>query len=294
MGDSTDNRFEDPRCALKRHGLAPKHSWGQNFLISQKAVSAIAEACFLPRPSLIVEIGPGVGTLTSALLRGDAFVTAVERDRDMCRVLRDEFKERDNFELIEGDAAEWDYRALLGEQKGVLVGNLPYQITGRLLRAAVESCDRLLRAVFMVQEEVAERLTALPKTSSRGALSVIVQARFNVKIALRLKPTAFYPPPKVRSAVMTFDPLPRAAFPPNVEPSLFDAVVNGAFSSRRKTVRNSLALSPLKFSTSMVESLLKKADVDASLRPEALSVQDFVRLAQAVCEAGPSCKLQNH
>ncbi len=286
MADHGDICFEDPRSVLKRHGFVPKHAWGQNFLVSQKAVASIAEACNAVSPSFVVEIGAGVGTLTGALLQKHLRVTAVERDRDMCAVLRADMGDREDFTLLEADAAKVCYRDLFANRRGVLAGNLPYQITGKLLRAAVESSDRLLRAVFMVQEEVGERLVALPRTSARGALSVIVQARFNVRVLLRLKPTAFHPPPKVRSSVIILDPLAETAFLDPVTPRLFDAVVNGAFSSRRKTIRNSLSTSRLGISIPMIEALLEGAAVDPRLRPEELGVQDFARLARKIAESG--------
>ncbi len=290
MSDDGDFVFEDPRTALKRHGLAPKHSWGQNFLVSQKAVSVIADACMPPRstenpPQTVAEIGAGLGTLTSALLHKGLRVIAVERDRDMCAALRADFGEDPSFTLMEEDAAKVDFPSLFENQKGIIAGNLPYQITGRLLRSVVESYSSLARAVLMVQAEVGERLVAPPKTSARGALSVIVQARFEVKIALRLKPTAFHPPPKVRSAVLTFDPLPRPAYLETTSPELFDRVVNAAFTGRRKTLKNSLAASCLEISAAKAESLLLAARVAPHLRPEELSVEDFARLADAASRA---------
>jgi 16S rRNA (adenine1518-N6/adenine1519-N6)-dimethyltransferase len=281
MSDDQKFFFEDPRSALKRHGLVPKHSWGQNFLVSQKAVSAIADACIAHSSHTVVEIGAGLGTLTSALLSTGIQVIAVERDRDMCNVLRADFAQFPNFTLLEEDAAKVDFTGLFAERKGVIAGNLPYQITGRLLRSVIESHDRITRAVLMVQEEVANRLIAPPKTSARGALSVIIQARFEVKAALRLKPTAFHPPPKVRSAVLTFDPLATPLFSNNVPGKKFDRLVNAAFCSRRKTIRNSLAISPLNLSTAVVESLLQTAAVAPTARPEELSVEDFARLSDA-------------
>lgn len=286
MDDMFDDRFEDPRTALKRHGLVPKHSWGQNFLVSERAVANIAGACKAVAPPLVIEIGAGLGTLTAGLLRRGMKVICVERDRDMCAVLRTDFATYPGFTLLEADAAKVDYRSLLKEHKGVIAGNLPYQLTGRLLRTAVETSDRLLRGVFMVQEEVAERLVALPRTSSRGSLSVVVQARFDVKVILRLKPTAFHPPPKVRSAVLSFDPVVDSIFAKDLSPTLFDAVVNAAFCSRRKTIRNSLSASSLDLSVVFVENLLDKAAVDPRLRPEELTVHDFARLARKAQESG--------
>ena len=286
MNDTREYSFEDPRAALKRHGLTPKHSWGQNFLVSAKAVSQIAAACAAAAPARIIEIGAGLGTLTAALLDIGVPVTAVERDRDMCAVLQRDFGRSPRFVLREDDAAKVDYRGLLGTEKGVIAGNLPYQITGRLIRSVVESVDSLDRAVVMVQEEVANRLAAPPSTSSRGASSVIVQARFVVKIAVRLKPTAFFPAPKVRSAVLTMDPLAESFLDAELTGTFFDRVVNAAFTARRKTLRNSLTASGLGLSSTAVESLLEDAKIDPIRRPETLSVQEFVELSRAALRLG--------
>ncbi len=272
-------KFEDPRVALKRHGFKPKHSWGQNFLISQKAVSTIVEGVLCDEtPSLrVVEIGAGVGTLTAALLGRDAHVVAIERDRDMCCVLRADFGQMDNFELMEADAAKVAYHTLFDTEKGVIAGNLPYQLTGKLLRAIIDVSDRLHRAVIMVQEEVANRLAALPGAPGRGALSAIVQSRFQVKTLIRLKPTAFHPPPKIRSAVLLLTPHAPSIFGDECKPEAFDKLVNAAFSSRRKTLRNSLRTANI-YDPKAIEWWLARAGIDPSIRPERLTQDAFLRL----------------
>ncbi len=246
-------QFEDPRTVLKRHGLKPKHSWGQNFLISERAVKAITDACVDEPGRLIIEIGAGLGTLTSSLLDAGGHVIAVERDRDMCQVLRAEFKDHKHFSLHEADAAKFDYASQLADG-GVIVGNLPYQITGLLIRKVLETGPLLHRAVLMMQQEVADRIVAEPGDKSRGALSVIVQARCKTSIVHRLAPGAFHPPPKVRSAVVMLEPLKATVFDPKLEDT-FDRVVKAAFSSRRKTLRNSLASGGLGSSEEVVKIL---------------------------------------
>ncbi len=266
---------------LKRHGLRPKRSWGQNFLVSPKAVAIIADACLDDTPAGgIVEIGAGVGTLTAALLARGGAVTAVERDREMCGILRAELSREAGFRLLETDAAKVDYGALFKDARGVVVGNLPYQLTGRLIRQVVVSADRIARAVLMVQKEVADRLAAPPGTSARGALSVVVQARFASRVIHRLKPTAFHPPPKVHSAVVRLDPLERTVFDDGIPPEAFDAVVRAAFTGRRKTLRNSLVSAGFG-ERAAVEGLLQGCGIDPGLRPERLSVANFARIVAA-------------
>ncbi len=281
MGRDNDT-FENPRTVLKRHGMRPKRSWGQNFLVSEKAIRTVAEQCHLSkndRALPIVEIGAGVGTLTRALLKLGSPVIAIERDRDMCRILLEEFKEELNFQLIEADAQKVDYAALFQDGRGVLTGNLPYQLTGRLIRTTVNTYRYMTKAVIMVQKEVADRLVAGPGDSARGALSAIVQSRFEVKSVLTLKPTAFYPPPAVRSSVLRFLPKGETFFGEELSEEHFDKVVNAAFSSRRKTVRNSLISSGIGWKPTDVETLLAQSGIDPVARPETLSVEEFSRLA---------------
>jgi 16S rRNA (adenine1518-N6/adenine1519-N6)-dimethyltransferase len=274
--------FEDPRTVLKRHALRPKRSWGQNFLVSPKAVAIIADACTENNScdTPVVEIGAGVGTLTSALLHRGRAVTAVERDREMCAILRAELGDTPGFRLLEADAAKVSYAELFKETRGVIVGNLPYQLTGRLIRSVTGAWTRISKAVLMVQAEVAERLTAPAGNPNRGALSVVVRARFDTRIIHRLKPTAFHPPPKVRSAVVRFESKGETIFDGGLNSEAFDTVVNAAFTGRRKTLRNSLIASGLE-PAETVERRLAKADIDPRWRPEHLSVDDFARLAAA-------------
>jgi 16S rRNA (adenine1518-N6/adenine1519-N6)-dimethyltransferase len=162
----------DPRSILKKHGLSPKKSFGQNFLANAGVVAKIAEACVpegeLSRAS-VIEIGAGTGALTAALLARAGRVVAIERDRDLVPVLQELFAaeaERATFRLVEASATHTDLGALLAELPAprVLCGNLPYQITGQLIELAVGLAPSLARAVFMVQDEVADRLVASPGT----------------------------------------------------------------------------------------------------------------------------------
>jgi 16S rRNA (adenine1518-N6/adenine1519-N6)-dimethyltransferase len=271
-------KFEDPRGVLKRHGLKPKRSWGQNFLVSEKAINTIAKTCVDSSGRRIIEIGAGLGTLTGVLLGMGGRVTAVERDREMCEVLRADFTGRDGFALAEADAVDFDYLACLDEQPGVIVGNLPYQLTGRLLRKVIEIGPPMIRAVLMVQEEVANRVVAAAGDKGRGGLSVVVQARCRSRVIHRLKPTAFFPPPKVRSAIIELVPLEENSLNNRCTWQSFDRVVKAAFSSRRKMLRNTLVSGGL-VSLDEVEELLRVAGIDSRLRSERLTVEQFVQLA---------------
>ncbi len=270
--------FEDPRTVLKRHGLRPKKSWGQNFLVSRGAVEKISRLCVDIPGRHVVEIGAGLGTLTGALLCLGGRVTAVERDPEMCDVLKIEMGPHDSFSLREDDAATFDFSACLDSEEGVVAGNLPYQITGRILRNVLSSDMPLLRAVFMVQLEVAQRLCSKPGDGDRGALSAMTQARCATKIALRLAPTALVPRPRVRSAVVDFTPHREPLFG-DMDGAVFDKTVKAAFANRRKTIRNSLLAAGVGGSD-LAEELLRSAGIDPGTRAERLENEALVSLAQ--------------
>lgn len=273
----------DARTILRRVGLSPKKSFGQNFLVSPHVVDAIARAC-VPDDELerarVLELGAGLGVLTRALAQRARTVVAVERDRDLVPVLREELAssvETGRVRIVEGDAQTVEPAELLGpaepDSKRVFAGNLPYQITGRLLERAVAHADELDRVVFMVQLEVAERLTATPGTKEYGALTVFVRAAYEVKKLFDVSPGSFHPPPDVTSAVVLLAPRrPRLA----EETDVFRALVKGAFGTRRKTLRN--AWSRVADST-RIRDAAAAAGISLDARGETLDVEAFARMA---------------
>jgi len=275
----------DPRALLRDAGLQPKKSFGQNFLVADAIADAIARACVQDDEvgrARVVEIGAGTGALTHRLATRAAHVVAIERDRDLVPVLRAALADT-GAEIVEADAQSVDLQALLGPpaegRVRVLCGNLPYSITGALLRRAVEHATFVERAVFMVQDEVARRLTASPGSKEWGALTVFVRAAFDTRRVLRAPPGAFHPAPEVTSAVVELVPLrpPRA-----LETGTFRALVRGAFEMRRKTLRNAwAALAPR---GSSLEDAAAAAGIDLRARGETLDVESFARMA-AVLDA---------
>ncbi len=265
----------DARDLLRAYGLSPKRSFSQNFLVQPGAVDRIADAAAGLGDEL-VELGPGLGTLTHALLERGCRVLAVELDRDMIRVLQGELGAHPALEIRAGDAAELDFSAY-AEARGarlVVTGNLPYQATGAILRRVVAHRTALLGAVLMVQREVRDRLVAAPSTKEYGALSVFTQAGFEVDTVCKLRPGSFHPPPKVDSAVVRL--LPRSV-PTAEETPTFRALVRAAFQMRRKTLRNALK------SLGEDERWARAAQmegIDLSRRGETLSVGEFGALAR--------------
>ncbi|MDF2692555.1 MAG: rRNA ((1518)-N(6)/adenine(1519)-N(6))-dimethyltransferase [Labilithrix sp.] len=276
--------MSDARTVLKRVGLAPKKSFGQNFLVSPHVVESIARAC-VPDGELgrarVLELGAGLGVLTGALAQRARSVVAVERDRDLVPILGEELAAdiaANRVRIVEGDAQTADPLELLGEadptSPRVLAGNLPYQITGRLLERAVAHADALDRVVFMVQLEVAERLAADPGTKAYGALTVFVRAAFRVEKLFDVSRGSFHPAPDVTSAVVRLEPIrPRLA----EENDTFRALVKGAFGARRKTLRNawSRVAEP-----AQVAQAAERAGISLDARGETLSVEAFARMAK--------------
>jgi len=224
---------------LRARGLSPKKHLGQNFLLDERVCAAIAKAATEPLGGTVVEIGPGLGALTVPLLARAARVCAIERDVELAQVLREQHEGETRLEIIEGDALASAWDELLAvppcPRPWAIAGNLPYLITGKLLERAIQLATTIDCAVFMIQAEVAQRLTARAGTSEYGALTVFVRAAFEVRRLLTVRAGAFYPRPTVDSAVVVLTPhRPRRA----EETPRFRAAVKAAFGTRRKTLRN--------------------------------------------------------
>jgi len=267
------------REVITAHGLNAKKSLGQNFILDLNLTRRIARACGPLAGRTVVEVGPGPGGLTRALLlEGAERVVAVERDA-RCLPALAEIAARypGRLAVHEGDALEADWRALLGEAggKAIIAANLPYGAASLLLAGWLETepwPPWYSGMILMFQKEVAERLVAEPGSKVYGRLSVLAQWRCEARIVLNLPPAAFTPPPKVSSAVVELTP--RAVPLPAGAPGALAKVTAAAFGQRRKMLRQSL-----KTLTAMPELLLREAGIAPDLRAEQLSVADFARLA---------------
>ena len=272
-------KWEDPRSVLRRHGMIPRRSFSQNFLVSRVAADEMASAAVSREGTLVVELGAGVGTLTAALVRAGARVVAVERDRRMVGILQTEFAPQSAVRVVAADAARIDIGSLIPDGIGSIcvAGNLPYAITGAIIRHLVGSSRYLARAVLTVQREVGERLRAEPGTAAYGALTVFTSAVFSVSAVFTLSASCFYPRPRVDSVVVRLDPLvsPRAR-----ETEAFRHLVKSAFQNRRKTLRNALLQSE-SADAECIDAALRRTDIDGRRRGETLSVEEFARLADS-------------
>ncbi len=248
--------------------------FGQNFLVDRQVIADIVQAIAPQREDCLVEIGPGLGALTDPLSRRLDRLHVVEIDRDIVARLRQRFSPQ-TLVIHEGDALNFDFGALADASRRALriVGNLPYNISTPLLFHLAGYADIVADMHFMLQKEVVDRLAAAPRTADYGRLSVMLQYRFFIDRLLAVPPECFDPAPKVDSAVVRL--IPRHASALNAHDGLrFAELVAAAFAQRRKMLRNTLAAY---FSASD----LMRLGVDPMARAETLTVEDYVRLANA-------------
>jgi 16S rRNA (adenine1518-N6/adenine1519-N6)-dimethyltransferase len=271
-----------PRVLLARYGLRPKRSWGQNFLADEGVQEEIARLAVEHPGERVVELGAGLGHLTAHLLARGARVIAVERDRDMARVLRGEFGDR--IRLVEADAARVDLAAAAGQPAGrvAVAGNIPYHLTAPILFSLLDQAPSVSRAVLLVQLEVAERLAAAPGTAEWGLLSVLLQQRGTVTRELRVPRGAFHPSPKVDSAVVRIDL--HAREPRVADAAAFRRLVKAGFGQRRKTLRNALEAARIAPREALLAAM-ERAGIDPARRGETLAVEEWESLDR---ELGPA------
>jgi len=258
---------------MSRHQARKR--FGQHFLADESVVEAIVRAIAPARDDCMVEIGPGLSALTQPLLRSLARLTVVEIDRDLAARLRGQYP-ADRLTVVEADALTVDF-ASLGARLRV-VGNLPYNISSPLLFHLMAAADQVQDQHFMLQREVIDRMVAAPGSADYGRLSVMLQSRYRMDKLFDVPPEAFDPPPRVVSAVVRMVPLPPDRLRPASEAAL-QAVVARAFAQRRKMLRRALgdwaALVPW-----------DALDIPPTARAEEVPVEKFIRLADALLQAG--------
>ncbi len=263
---------------LKVFHLRASKKLGQNFLIDAAVVRGIVEAAELQEGERVLEIGPGIGTLTQGLAESGAQVTAVELDKKLPAVLAETLKGYENVRIVQGDILKTDIRELMGDAPFKVAANLPYYITTPILMALLEQRLPIRKIVTMVQKEVAERMIAPPGSKTYGALSVAVQYYTAPEIVLDVPPKSFIPAPEVDSVVIACKV--RGEPPVAVrDEKLFFRVVKAAFGQRRKTLSN--ALKGAGFLKDEVQGALEKAGIEAARRGETLSLEEFAQLADA-------------
>lgn len=262
----------------KAYGLDAAKSLGQNFLIDGNIVNKIADAACADPSAHVVEIGPGLGALTVALAKRARRVTAVELDKKVLPALNEVVSGLDNVEIINEDFLKLTESDL--PEKYALVGNLPYYITTPILARAVELAP--LRAVFMMQREVADRLLSPPGKKTYGAITVLVRHHCEAELVMNVGRDVFSPKPGVDSAVVCLTPKQRADdfIPDPKTEALMFRLVRAGFDMRRKTLRNSLMRTG--YAEADLLAALDEAGIDKTRRAETLSPEDFYLLAQCL------------
>ncbi|MCD6581852.1 MAG: ribosomal RNA small subunit methyltransferase A [Desulfuromusa sp.] len=253
-----------------------KKRFGQHFLHDRTVIDKIIVAAQLDPQQQVVEIGPGLGVLTDELLPRSAHVQAMEIDRDL--IARLEARNDSRLTVHAGDVLKLPWRELLLQPPYTLVANLPYNISSQVVFRLIEHRDLFKRMVLMFQREVGERLVATPGGKDYGILSVLCQLWFEIKTVTLVKPGAFTPPPKVDSIVLNFQPLQNPRVDP-VDEVFFKKVVKGAFTQRRKTLRNSLLASG--FVAEDIDLAFQQAGISPGCRGETLSLQNFSDLTKS-------------
>lgn len=268
------------RALLETYGLATKHRLGQNFLIDNHVIEKIMDLAALDGSERVVEVGPGIGTLTLALLQDAARVVSVEADGELEPVLRTHALEHDNFAYIMGDAlrvAPERIAEACGGAPEILVANLPYNVAATIILQFFQTMPDLRSAVVMVQKEVADRIAAHPGTKTYGGYTAKLGLYAGVTGRFEVPPRCFMPAPHVDSAVVRLD---RHEVPLASEASDVDRiceVIDAAFAQRRKTIRNSMSASG--FDKAALDAAFSACGIAPTARAETLGVEDFVRLA---------------
>ena len=262
----------------KRFDIKMSKKLGQNFLIKRGIVDEIVHAAELTPGEPVLEVGPGIGTLTQGLAQSGADVTAIELDRRLLEVLDTTLASYDNVRIVHGDVLKLDVPTIMNHKPFKVVANLPYYITTPIIMSLLESKLPIERLVVMVQKEVALRMVAKPGTKDYGALSVAVQYYTEPDIVLDVPPKSFLPAPAVTSSVIRC--VLRDKPPVDViDEKLFFRVVKAGFAQRRKTFANTMKTTVL--SKDRIEELLAKANIDGQRRGETFTLQEFADVANA-------------
>lgn len=265
---------------VKKYNFKFSKSLGQNFLHDESILDSIVEGADVCKDDLVIEIGPGVGSLTAKLLQKAAEVVSIELDNDLIPILENELSQEENFTLIHDDALKVDFKEIIKDHKSVkLVANLPYYVTTPIIVKLLKEQYNFKSLTIMIQKEVAERIDAEPNCKEYGSLSLLVQYYCNTKIIKRVSPDAFIPQPKVDSIVIRLDRLEKPRVDVTDEDLMFK-IIRNAFNMRRKTLLNGV-----KFLNMKKEDILKafeNASIDPKRRGETLSLEEFRNLTEEI------------
>ena len=281
------NLFEETKYLLKKYGITANKSLGQNFLINDEVVDGIVEGAGVTKEDLVIEIGPGLGTLTKELLERAGKVIAIELDKRMLEILTDRFNLYKNFELINEDVLKVDLDKLIKENmkediKNVkIVANLPYYITTPIVMKLLEENLPINSITIMIQKEVADRLIEVPGGKNTGAITYAIYYYADSEEILKVEPNSFIPEPAVESKVIKLNIRKEKNVDVEDEKLMFK-IIKYAFMQRRKTLVNALEKSDIFKSKNEILEILKKVGLNDKIRGEAMSLEDFANITNIV------------
>lgn len=279
------NLIQETKFIMDKYHITANKSLGQNFLIDEDVVSGIVEKSGVSKDDLVIEIGPGLGTLTSLLIEKAGFVVAIELDTRMVEIITDRFKLYDNFEVINEDVLKVDLKKLIEDKlskynlkSAKVVANLPYYITTPIIMKLLEDKLNLSSITVMVQKEVAFRLAEKPGGKESGAITYSINYYSEPEIVISVPNTSFIPSPEVDSAVIKLNILEKPRVKVKSEKTLFK-VIKVAFMQKRKTLLNALYNGKILSSKEEVLKMFKELDIDEKVRGEKLTLEEFAKIA---------------
>lgn len=276
--------LKDTKFIMDKYHITANKNLGQNFLIDDDTVSGIVDVANVSKDDLIIEIGPGLGTLTKELLDRAGKVICIELDKRMIEILNDRFSMYDNFKVLNDDVLKVNLKELIAKEKiktTKIVANLPYYITTPIIMKLLEERLDIETITVMIQKEVADRLVTKPGTGDTGAITYAIHYYTNPKRVLEVPNTAFIPEPKVNSTVISLEVLKEPKVAVKNEEKLFE-VIKTAFMQKRKTLLNALANSNKYGSKEQICKTLELLSIDNRVRPEKLTLEEFARIVEKI------------
>lgn len=283
------NSLEETKFILKKYGITANKKLGQNFLIDDNVIQGIVKSAQIESTDLVIEIGPGLGTLTAPLLEKAGKVIAIELDQKMLKILNDRFHLYDNFMLLNNDILQVDLKKIIKENisgfsKVKVVANLPYYITTPIIMKLLEEKLDIESITVMVQKEVADRITAIPGDKLSGAITYSVDYYAEAKKVIFVDKQCFIPSPEVDSEVIKLDIRSTPAVNVNDE-ELFFRIIKASFMQRRKTLINGLSNSGIITNKEKIKNIFEKIGIDLGIRGEKLTIEQFAKLSNLISES---------
>ena len=283
-----ENILEETKFIMKKYNIRANKSLGQNFLINSEVVENIVNSSEINKEDMVIEVGPGLGTLTKYLLEKAGKVLCIELDTKMIKILNDRFSEYDNFEIINADVLKVNLNEVIAENKKngkiknvKVVANLPYYITTPIIMKLLEEKLDIESITVMIQKEVADRLIEIPGGKNTGAITYTVYYYCESEKIMEVPNSSFIPEPEVTSEVIKMN----LRKEPGVKvdnPKVMFMIIKSAFMQRRKTLLNALTNTKVFMNKEEGLNILKKLNLNENVRAEELSLQDFANIAQAI------------